>query len=90
MSKILTTHDLTEKLRYEMGFTKAEAEDSVQFLLNQITDALAAGDDVWLQHFIRMRLVDRPARPYMTMVTGEMSTLAPGEADQGQILACPA
>ena len=79
MSKILTTHDLTEKLRYEMGFTKAEAEDSVQFLLNQITDALAAGDDVWLQHFIRMRLVDRPARPYMNMVTGEMSTLAPGK-----------
>lgn len=76
---ILTGHDLTERLRYEMGFTKEEAEDSLQFLLNEITEALKNGDDVWLQHFIRMRLVDRPARPYMNMVTGEMSTLAPGK-----------
>ena len=30
---ILTTHELTERLRYEMGFTKQEAEDSMKFLI---------------------------------------------------------
>ena len=62
---ILTTHDLTESLRYEMGFTKAEAEDAVQFLLNRITDALIKGDDVWIQKYARLRLVDWPARKYL-------------------------
>ena len=76
---ILTTHDLTESLRYEMGFTKAEAEDAVQFLLNRITDALIRGDDVWIQKYARMRLVDRPARKYLNTMTGEISTLAPGK-----------
>ena len=76
---ILTTHDLTESLRYEMGFTKAEAEDAVQFLLNRITDALVRGDDVWIQKYARMRLVDRPARKYLNNMTGEISTLAPGK-----------
>ena len=76
---ILTTHDLTESLRYEMGFTKAEAEDAVQFLLNRITDALIKGDDVWIQKYARLRLVDRPARKYLNNMTGEISTLAPGK-----------
>ena len=76
---ILTGHDLTERLRYEMGFTKEEAEDSLQFLLNEITEALKNGDDVWVQNYFRMRLVDRPARSYLNNMTGEMSTLAPGK-----------
>ena len=79
MGKILSTHDLTESLRYEMGFTKAEAEDTVQFLLNRITEALIAGDDVWIQKYVRLRLVDRPVRKYLNNMTGEISTMAPGK-----------
>ena len=79
MSKTLSTHDLTESLRYEMGFTKAEAEDAVQFLLNQITEALIAGDDVWIRKYVRLRLVDRSAKDYLNMTTGEKSTMAPGK-----------
>ena len=79
MSKTLSTHDLTESLRYEMGFTKAEAEDAVQFLLNQITEALIAGDDVWIRKYVRLRVVDRPAKDYLNMTTGEKSTMAPGK-----------
>ena len=62
-----------------MGFTKAEAEDAVQFLLNQITEALIAGDDVWIRKYVRLRVVDRPAKDYLNMTTGEKSTMAPGK-----------
>lgn len=54
--------DLVECVYNKVGFTRQEAKDAVEIILNEIKISLASGDDVRISGFAGFHLRDKKAR----------------------------
>ena len=77
MGKTLTRTDLVKHLAREIGLNQAEARELVDALLDEIADALCAGEDVRLWGFGNFVLHDKPARPGRNPLNGEEVMVSP-------------
>ena len=67
--------DLVNAVAAETGFTKKDAEKAVASVLDQITEALKAGDKVQLVGFGTFEVRNRAAKPGHNPRTGEPMTV---------------
>ncbi len=68
----LTKADLAECLYTELGLNKREAKELVEMFFDEISHALAHGEDVKLSGFGNFHLRDKNERPGRNPKTGEM------------------
>ena len=67
--------DLVNAVAAETGFTKKDAEKAVASVLDQITEALKAGDKIQLVGFGTFEVRERPARVGRNPQTKETITI---------------
>lgn len=67
----MTKNELVEKLAEKTGFTKVDAQKSMDSLVEVITEALVNGDKVVLSGFGAFEVRDRAARTARNPQTGE-------------------
>ena len=77
MGKTLTKTDLAARLVDQIGLNRAESRELVDALLNEISTALCAGEDVRLWGFGNFILRDKAARPGRNPRNGEETTIVP-------------
>ena len=63
--------DLVERLYKKIGFTRQEAVEAVEIILNEIKKSLASGDDVRISGFAGFHLREKKARNARTPRSGE-------------------
>ena len=68
----LTKADIANRLFEEIGLTKREAKEIVEFFFQQICDALSKGQQVKISGFGNFELHDKNERPGRNPKTGEM------------------
>ena len=66
----LTKADLTEKLYEELGFSKCESKEIVEFFFEALRAALEAGESVRLSGFGKFDLLEKRPRPGRNPKTG--------------------
>ncbi len=64
--------DLVECVYHKVGFTRQEAKDAVEIILNEIKISLASGDDVRISGFAGFHLRDKKARNARNPRSGEV------------------
>lgn len=67
----LTKADISERLFQEIGLTKREAKEIVEFYFHQLGKALESGQQVKLSGFGNFELHDKNERPGRNPKTGE-------------------
>lgn len=77
MGKTLTKTDLATRLVDQIGLNRAESRELVDALLNEISAALCAGEDVRLWGFGNFILRDKVARPGRNPRNGEETIIVP-------------
>lgn len=77
MGKTLTKTDLAARLVDQIGLNRAESRELVDSLLNEISAALCAGEDVCLWGFGNFILRDKAARPGRNPRNGEETVIVP-------------
>lgn len=77
MGKTLTKTDLAARLVDQIGLNRAESRELVDALLNEISTALCAGEDVRLWGFGNFILRDKAARPGRNPRNGEETIIVP-------------
>ncbi len=77
MGKTLTKTDLAARLVDQIGLNRAESRELVDTLLNEISTALCAGEDVRLWGFGNFILRDKAARPGRNPRNGEETVIVP-------------
>lgn len=68
----LTKADIANRLFEMIGLTKREAKEIVELFFQQISDSLAAGQQVKISGFGNFELHDKSERPGRNPKTGEM------------------
>ena len=77
MAKTLTKTDLAARLVDEIGLNRVESREMVDALLNEISKALCAGEDVRLWGFGNFILRDKAARPGRNPRNGQETVIIP-------------
>ena len=77
MTKTITKSDLAVHVSEELGLNQLESRRLVDALLNEISEALCAGEDVRLWGFGNFVLRDKSARPGRNPRNGEEAVIAP-------------
>ena len=77
MGKTLTKTDLAARLVDQIGLNRAESRELVDALLNEISTALCAGEDVRLWGFGNFILRDKAVRPGRNPCNGEETVIVP-------------
>jgi len=67
----IKTKDLVELLAEKKGYTKKEAKENFQFVLDEITKNLKKGNVVDLPGFGKLQVKKKPARMGRNPLTGE-------------------
>jgi integration host factor subunit alpha len=67
----LTKAEMAEMLFNELGLNKREAKELVELFFNEVSEALAAGEDVKLSGFGNFTLRKKNQRPGRNPKTGE-------------------
>lgn len=75
MSKILNKKRLSDKIAEEFDKTKKESAEIVNFVLEEMTQALADGGTVELSAFGKFEVRHRPERPGINPATKERITI---------------
>lgn len=73
----LTRADLAEAIYSEIGLSRAECAELVEAILNQMSDALAKGDNVKISGFGTFLLRDKPERLGRNPLTGVEVAIPP-------------
>jgi integration host factor subunit alpha len=71
MQKNLTRNDIIARMNEELGFSKREAKDLLELLLETMSEAIEEGNPLTLQRFGRFKLLDKKARPGRNPATGQ-------------------
>lgn len=71
----LTKHEIAERIRDEVGFSKMEAVELTEALLKIIKETLASGDDVLVSGFGKFRVKEKKERKGRNPATGTDMTL---------------
>ncbi|AGR40960.1 HU family DNA-binding protein [Spiroplasma taiwanense] len=66
----MTKKELSEKLSVEFGSTKSEAEKMINFIFEEMTDALVKKDEVSIAGFGKFVTSERAARDGVNPATG--------------------
>ncbi|MEM6307149.1 MAG: integration host factor subunit alpha [Pseudomonadota bacterium] len=77
MTKTLTRMDLTEAVIAELGLSRTESADLVESVLNHMSDALVAGEQVKISSFGTFSVRDKTARVGRNPKTGEEAPIPP-------------
>ncbi|QHX36494.1 HU family DNA-binding protein [Spiroplasma sp. BIUS-1] len=72
----MTKKELSEKLSAEFGSTKAEAERMVNFVFDEISNALVKKEEVAIAGFGKFVTADRAAREGVNPATGAKIKIA--------------
>ena len=75
--KTLTRDDLAEAVRNEVGFSKAESRQLVDFVLESVVKALERGEDMKLTNFGAFEIRQKGERIGRNPRTGEAATISP-------------
>ena len=75
--KTLTRDDLAEAVRKEVGFSKVESRQLVDFVLESVVQALERGEDVKLTNFGVFKIRQKGERIGRNPQTGETATITP-------------
>ena len=75
--KTLTRDDLAEAVRKEVGFSKVESRQLVDFVLESVVQALERGEDVKLTNFGVFEIRQKSERIGRNPRTGETATITP-------------
>jgi integration host factor subunit alpha len=75
--KTLTRMDLSEAVFREVGLSRNESADLVESVLNQMSDALVAGEQVKISSFGTFSIRDKAARVGRNPKTGEEVPINP-------------
>ena len=70
-SKTVVKADLVDRVYEKVGFTRQEAVEAVDILLNEIKAVLASGEDVRISGFAGFHLRDKKSRNARNPRTGE-------------------
>ena len=70
-SKTVVKADLVDRVYEKVGFTRQEAVEAVDILLNEIKAVLASGEDVRISGFAGFHLRDKKSRNARNPKTGE-------------------
>ena len=70
-SKTVVKADLVDRVYEKVGFTRQEAVEAVDILLNEIKAVLASGEDVRISGFAGFHLKDKKSRNARNPRTGE-------------------
>ena len=70
-SKTVVKVDLVDRVYEKVGFTRQEAVEAVDILLNEIKAVLASGEDVRISGFAGFHLKDKKSRNARNPRTGE-------------------
>jgi integration host factor subunit alpha len=73
----LTRDDLAEAVRKEVGFSKVESRQLVDFVLESVVQALERGEDVKLTNFGVFEIRQKGERIGRNPRTGETATITP-------------
>ena len=74
--KTLTRDDLAEAVRKEVGFSKVESRQLVDFVLESVVQALERGEDVKLTNFGVFEIRQKGERIGRNPRTGETATIS--------------
>ena len=69
--KTVVKADLVDRVYEKVGFTRQEAAEAVDILLNEIKAVLASGEDVRISGFAGFHLKDKKSRNARNPRTGE-------------------
>ena len=75
--KTLTRADLSEALHRELGLARTESADLVKAVLDEISDALVAGENVKLSSFGTFMVRDKRGRVGRNPKTGVEAPITP-------------
>ncbi len=77
MAKTLTRIDLATRLVYQVGLNRREARALVNVLLDEMSEALVAGEDLHVWSFGNFILRDKAARPGRNPRSGREAIISP-------------
>lgn len=75
--KTLTRTDLSEAILREVGLSRSESAEKVEEILQEISDALVAGEQVKISSFGTFSIRDKSARVGRNPKTGEEVPISP-------------
>jgi integration host factor subunit alpha len=73
----LTKNDIVERLQAELGFTRSQAIEITECLLEQVKSSLETGNDVLVSGFGKFCVKKKNERKGRNPATGEEVVLAP-------------
>ena len=76
-TKTLTRMDLNEPLFREVGLSRNESADLVESVLNHLSDALVAGNNVKISSFGTFKVCNKTQRIGRNPKTGEEAVITP-------------
>ena len=76
-SKTIVKSDLVDRVYERVGFTRQEAAEAVDIVLNEIKLGLARGENVRIPHFASFNLRNKNARNARNPRTGELIRIKP-------------
>ncbi len=71
----MTKQDLAEKLADKEGMPKTKAEETINFIIDEITKTLVKGDEVVITGFGKFVVSKKPQRQGRNPKTGETVTI---------------
>jgi len=72
----MTKYDLIDRICFEFGYTKAEAFDLVETVLESMKDTLQGGENIKLQGFGHFKVKEKAPRKGRNPKTGGEITIA--------------
>lgn len=76
MSETLTKHKIVAHLHNELGFSKREARNLLDLLLETLSDTLEQGEAVTLTKFGHFKVLNKQERPGRNPATGDEVTIS--------------
>jgi DNA-binding protein HU-beta len=79
-TKVITKKTLAEDLAAKFGWTKKDATEAVNYVFDEITDAVVKGGEASINGFGKFERVSKKARTGLNPATGEKITIKASKA----------
>lgn len=79
-TKVITKKTLAEDLATKFGWTKKDATEAVNYVFDEITDAVIKGGEASINGFGKFERVSKKARTGLNPATGEKITIKASKA----------
>lgn len=79
-TKVITKKTLAEDLAAKFGWTKKDAAEAVNYVFDEITDAVVKGGEASINGFGKFERVSKKARTGLNPATGEKITIKASKA----------